>query len=160
MLTSTTQCIRNAGIQLVSTDFHPSVGILNLGCAYKVAPMDLQTYLPALYAHFAKTDFMKSAMKLCGIATVPQLMKILGYVHIVHIFIHSMTEQQFEYMEKGGAKQEVEKECRQWYLVCQFCQMPVVGKEQIIRERYESIYKEVVYSYELDVLEDSAWCYR
>ncbi|KAF4654774.1 hypothetical protein FOL46_008545 [Perkinsus olseni] len=50
-----------------------------------------------------------------------------------------MTESSFEPVKKGGAKQtEGEVEARHWY---------------------ESIYKEVVYSYELDVLEDPAWCY-
>ncbi|KAF4705658.1 hypothetical protein FOZ63_032598 [Perkinsus olseni] len=75
-------------------------------------------------------------------------------------FIHPMTESSSEPLEKGGAKQmEGKVEPRHWYLACQFCQMPVVGRDQIIREKYEGIYKEVVYSYELDVLEDPAWCY-
>ncbi|KAF4705655.1 hypothetical protein FOZ63_032595 [Perkinsus olseni] len=57
-------------------------GIANIACAYDIAPSDLQAYLPVAYSYFAKTEFMKDAMKFCGIATVPQLMKIMGCAHI------------------------------------------------------------------------------
>ncbi|KAF4660509.1 hypothetical protein FOL47_007138 [Perkinsus chesapeaki] len=57
-------------------------GIANLACAYNVAPAELQAHLPVAYSYFTKTPFIKSAMKFCGIATVPQLMKILGCAHL------------------------------------------------------------------------------
>ncbi|EER09423.1 hypothetical protein Pmar_PMAR025978 [Perkinsus marinus ATCC 50983] len=60
-------------------------GVANLACVYNVAPSDLQAYLPAVYGHFAKTGFMKNAMKMCGIATAPQLMKVMGFAHIASV---------------------------------------------------------------------------
>ncbi|EER04406.1 hypothetical protein Pmar_PMAR013161, partial [Perkinsus marinus ATCC 50983] len=60
-------------------------GVANLACVYNVAPSDLQAYLPAVYGHFAKTEFMKNAMKMCGIATAPQLMKVMGFAHIASV---------------------------------------------------------------------------
>eukprot|EP00929_Paragymnodinium_shiwhaense_P108071 TRINITY_DN74397_c0_g1_i1.p1 TRINITY_DN74397_c0_g1~~TRINITY_DN74397_c0_g1_i1.p1 ORF type:complete len:356 (-),score=88.49 TRINITY_DN74397_c0_g1_i1:25-1092(-) len=43
------------------------------------------------------------------------------------------------------------------FLICD-CQFPIVSRDELVPERF-SCWNKVVYSYELDLLETSAWCY-